>query len=85
MAPSTTNSRRVPAGERFRKEIEAAELAGGDRARMTLRLTLGDVSQLKRDSALALTDISYADGVMRFLGVLVEAGGVSASELVSEA
>ena len=83
MAPPTT-SRRVSPSERFRKEIEAAEQAGGDRAQMTLKLTLGDVSLLKRDSTLAVTDISYANGVMRFLGVLVQSGGVPASELVAD-
>ncbi|HWE47643.1 MAG TPA: hypothetical protein VG407_16605 [Caulobacteraceae bacterium] len=49
---------------------------------MTLRLTHGDASLLKRDGNVALADISFIDGVMRYLGVKVEAGGVKASELV---
>jgi len=84
-APTMAAGRRPSPGERFRKEIEAAELAGGDRDRMTLRLTLGDASLLKRDRTLAVTDISYADGAMRFLGVRVEPGGVATSALVADA
>lgn len=48
---------------------------------MTLHLTLRDVSLLSRDPAVPVTDISYANGVMRFLGVRIEKGGVAASAL----
>ena len=48
---------------------------------MLLRLTFGDVSQLKRDTSLAVEDISFAGGVMRFLGVRIEQGGVVESVL----
>ena len=48
---------------------------------MLLRLTFGDVSQLKRDASLALEDVSFAGGVMRFLGVQIEQGGVVESVL----
>jgi hypothetical protein len=67
----------------FRTQIERAEAVGAKRQAMTLRLTHGDVSQLKRDRGLAVEDISFADGVMRFLGVKVEEGGVIVSELVT--
>jgi hypothetical protein len=48
---------------------------------MTLRLTLTDVSKLKRDESLAVADISFSGGEMWFLGVRVEAGGVPVSLL----
>jgi hypothetical protein len=51
---------------------------------MTLRLTLNDVTQLRRDRSLALADISYAGGVMRYLGVRVEQGGVPQSVLTRQ-
>ena len=50
---------------------------------MTLRLTYGDASLLKRDRALGVSDISFAGGSMRVLGVRVEEGGVPESELVT--
>ncbi|MBL8552633.1 MAG: hypothetical protein JNL41_00035 [Phenylobacterium sp.] len=73
--------RRKPPGPRFRTEIEAAEAEGVARENMVLRLTLADVTQLKRDRELPVTDISFADGVMRYLGVRVEQGGVAESVL----
>jgi hypothetical protein len=80
--PSTpTPSRRVSPSIRFRSEIEKADAAGVAREDMTLRLTLGDVSQLQRDASLAVSDISFTDGVMRFLEVKVEQGGVVVSAL----
>ena len=66
---------------RFRREIEAAEADGVDRAEMILRLTLSDASHLRRDSALPVSDISFAGGTMRFLGVVVEPGGIAESTL----
>jgi hypothetical protein len=48
---------------------------------MVLRLTLTDVSKLKRDTSLAVADISFSSGAMRFLGVRVEEGGVAESVL----
>ncbi|WP_041373576.1 hypothetical protein [Phenylobacterium zucineum] len=65
----------------FRRQIEAAEAEGVSRGSMTLRLTLSDVSHLKRDRALAVSDISFSDGEMRFLDVKVEQGGVAESTL----
>lgn len=69
MKPATP--RRGTAGEHFRNEIEKAEADGFAREVMALRLTYGDVSQLKRDPALPISDISFVDGVMRYLGVRV--------------
>lgn len=66
---------------RFRKQIEAALTEGVAREAMVLRLTLRDVHLMTRDPATPLADISYADGEMRFLGVLVAKGGVEASRL----
>jgi len=48
---------------------------------MLLRLTFGDVNQLKRDTSLAVDDISFAGRIMRFLGVRIEQGGVAESVL----
>jgi hypothetical protein len=72
-------------GHVFRKQIEAALASGAAVEDMTLRLTLGDVHKLKRDTSLALSDISFAGGVMRFLGVKIEQGGVAASALEVDA
>lgn len=74
-------ARRAPPAIHFRGEIEKAEAAGFTREDLLLRLTLTDVSKLKRDTSLAVTDISFFDGAMRFLGVRVEAGGVAESIL----
>ena len=72
---------RGPASTVFRAAIEKAVLEGVDRDDMTLRLTLRDVSDLKRDRNIAVEDISFAGGVMRFLGVKVTPGGVESSSL----
>jgi hypothetical protein len=66
----------------FRQAIAAALAEGVLADDLTLRLTLTDASKFKRDRTLALDDISFAGGRMRFLGVTVEEGGVTASELV---
>ncbi|MDB5447664.1 MAG: hypothetical protein JWQ97_2981 [Phenylobacterium sp.] len=71
----------MAASAHFRGEIEKAEAAGVAREDMTLRLTLSDVNQLRRDGTLAVADISFTGGVMRYLGVKVEQGGVPASVL----
>jgi hypothetical protein len=68
---------------RFRRAIEAAEAGGVARTDMKLKLTLGDASRLRRDKSLPVADISFAGGVMRFLGVAIEEGGVAASSLDS--
>ena len=76
-----TPARRGPPARAFRKQIEAAEAEGVDRADMTLRLTLNDATALKRDRELPIADLSFAGGVMRFLGVKIEQGGVPESVL----
>ena len=68
-------------GDHFRREIEAAKAEGVAPDDMTLRLTLGDVHKIKRDRGIAVDDISFAGGVMRYLGVKIEQGGVDASAL----
>jgi hypothetical protein len=67
--------------ETFRKAIEKATEEGYGLDDMLLRLTHGDASELKRDKTLAVTDISFAGGVMRFLGVKVAPGGITTSRL----
>lgn len=82
MKSSTQPKRRGSPAKHFQAQIEKAEAGGQAREQMTLRLTLGDASLIKRDSTLAVSDISFADGIMRFLGVRIEEGGVTESELV---
>ena len=65
----------------FRAAIDQAERDGIAKADMTLRLTLRDEAELKRDPAIAIDEISFAGGEMRFLGVKVAPGGVTASSL----
>ena len=68
-------------GGLFRKQIESAKAEGVAPDDMTLRLTLGDVHKIKRDRGIAVDDISFAGGVMRYLGVKIEQGGVASSAL----
>ena len=81
-APPVTSTRRLAAALRFRKEIEEAVAEGAEPEEMTLELTLSDVSLLKRDPNVAVSEISFSDGVMRFLGVRIQEGGVAESRLV---
>ncbi len=67
--------------ETFRKAIEAAETAGTARDDMTLRLTLRDASNIRRDNRIAVEDLSFKNGEMRLLQVKVVTGGVDASTL----
>ena len=80
--PSAPNLR--PA-ERFSREILAAVAGGASPDELTLRLTLMDASKIKRDPQIALSDVSFGNGGMRYLGVRVLEGGVRASELVEGA
>ena len=82
MESSARPVRRGSPAASFRTQIEKAEAEGCSRSDMTLRLTLGDASLLKRDPALAVTDIGFVDQTMRFLGVVIEEGGVTQSQLV---
>jgi hypothetical protein len=82
MRSSTKPSGRSSPAEHFRAEIEQAVVEGVAREDMKLRLTLGDASLLKRDPRIAVSDISFVGGSMRFLGVSIQEGGVARSELV---
>lgn len=78
--PPPLRARESP-DRRFRGQIEAAVAAGADPDQMVLHLTLADVKQMTRDPSTPVADISFANGVMRFLGVRVEKGGVPVSTL----
>jgi hypothetical protein len=82
-APNATRPSMPPQApaDLFRDQIEAAVAEGVAPEDMTLKLTLGDTHKLKRDPKVALADISFAGGVMRYLGVKVEQGGVPESTL----
>lgn len=73
--------KRASAALYFRAEIEKAEAEGSLRESMSLHLTLSDVDALKRDRSLPISDISFAGGTMRYLGVPIVQGGVSTSIL----
>ncbi|WP_304168471.1 hypothetical protein [Phenylobacterium aquaticum] len=64
----------------LRKEIEAARAEGVNLEAFVVRLTPRDDSALKRDPEIPVTDISFANGEMRFLGVRVLKGAVSCLE-----
>jgi hypothetical protein len=81
MPMKAATSGRAAASVHFRTEIEKAESQGVAREDMTLHLTLNDVNQLRRDQSLPVADLSFAGGVMRYLGVKVEQGGVPESML----
>jgi len=80
-AQSSTPRPAGPPALRFRTQIDAAVADGAHLTDMTLRLTLTDLTKLKRDRAVPVSDISFKDGVMRYLGVKVEHGGVTESVL----
>jgi hypothetical protein len=73
--------RRGTAAEEARLAIEQADEDGVNRDAMTLRMTLRDVSELKRDPKVPMADISYGPDGMRYLGVAVDQGGVTQSTL----
>ena len=80
---SVSSSSRQAVAEIFRREIEARTAEGAKPESLILRLTNSDAHRLKRDPAVPLVDIAFKDGVMRFLGVEVTAGGVETSTLES--
>jgi hypothetical protein len=73
--------RRGTSAEEARLLIEAADADGVKRAAMTLRMTLRDVSELKRDPKVPMADIAYGPDGMTYLGVAVDQGGVTQSTL----
>jgi len=80
-AQSRPARRRGTAAEEARLAIEQAEQDGVKRDAMTLRMTLRDASELKRDPKVPMDDISYRDGGMTYLGVAVDQGGVTVTSL----
>lgn len=83
MAKSPTPAPKPPRSPdvRFRPQIAAALAEGSTTDDLILRLTLNDASRLSRDRDIPVADISFTDGVMRYLGVRVEKGGVPESIL----
>ncbi|MFC3077087.1 hypothetical protein ACFODL_03180 [Phenylobacterium terrae] len=86
--PPAQSARSAPAPRKrgtvaahFREAIGKALEEGAGQDDMTLRLTLSDFSELKRDGSVAVEDISFKGGEMRYLGVKVTGGGVDASRL----
>jgi len=79
--PPKPARRRGSAAEEARLAIEQADAEGVAREAMTLRMTLRDVSELKRDPKVPMADISYGPDGMRYLGVAVDQGGVTQSTL----
>jgi hypothetical protein len=67
---------------RFKSAIEQAILDGASPTDLLLRLTRRDASKLKRDPGIAIADISFADGQMRYLGVRVAEDDVASSALI---
>jgi len=80
--PPPPNTPPLPPGLKFRAAIEQAKADGLEPSSLMLRLTLADVSRLKRDRAIPAAEISFSDGEMRYLGVKVVEGDVSTSALV---
>jgi hypothetical protein len=74
----TTQAVRI---KQLRQWIAAAELEGHAAGDMLLRLTCGDAAALKRHPDVAVHEISFAMGEMRFIGVRVQEGSVTTSTL----
>jgi hypothetical protein len=65
------NAPRPTVAARFRAEIEQAAAEGVAADDLSLHMTPGESEQLKRDRNVAVADISFTGGVMRYLGVKV--------------
>ncbi len=85
MKPAPHVPRRPTVAFRFRAEIQQAASQGVSLDQMALHLTLGDAELLKRDRAVPVADISFADGVMTYLGVKILKGDVSVLNLQATA
>jgi hypothetical protein len=73
---------RPPVAQRMREAILKAAVDGvADDDEMVLRMTIGDMELLKRDRNVAVEDISFADGEMRFLGVRIVRGNIATSRV----
>jgi hypothetical protein len=66
----------------FREWIAAAESDGHAASDLLLRLTARDAAALKRNSDVAVNEISFVMGEMRFLGVKVQEGGVEEASVL---
>ena len=80
--PPPPPQKALPPAQRFKVEIDKLTEEGAAPADLLLRLTRGDAAKLRRDPAVSLDDLSFADGEMRYLGVKVSEGGTDASVLV---
>lgn len=78
-SPSKPAGRGSPAN-RFRGAIDEAVAKGAGLDELLLRLTLTDANRLLRDRETP-GDIRFEEGIMRFLGVKVQQGGVEVSVL----
>lgn len=67
----------------FANLVNKAVADGADPATLALRLTLRDESEMKRNRIIAVSDISFAGGQMRFLGVRVLKSQSLHSDLLS--
>lgn len=76
--PPHTDAERI---QLLRDWIGAAGHDGAASADFVLRLTLRDGSALKRHPSVRPHEITFASGVMHFLGVRVVEGGVADSML----
>ena len=65
----------------LRNAIAEAGDSGSDLSAMTLHLTHRDAALLKRSPTVAMEEISFVGGEMRFLGVKVDVGQVTVSAL----
>jgi hypothetical protein len=72
---------RPSVADQFRAAIDRATADGAPLEDLVLILTLGDADKLKRDREVAVSDISFAAGDMRYLGVKVVQGGAKISAL----
>ncbi|HEY9218441.1 MAG TPA: hypothetical protein VIO94_10360 [Phenylobacterium sp.] len=73
--------RRGTVATHFGAAIATAVEEGTPEGDMTLKLTLSDFADLKRDQTIPVADISFRGGEMRFRGVKVTGGGVETSHL----
>jgi hypothetical protein len=83
MSPRVTPVKIRNPVEDIRAVIAEAEARGVKRKNMLLRLTHRDASVLKRSPAVADAEVSFEGGGMSFLGIAVEVGNVTVSELVA--
>lgn len=68
----------------IRKWIAKADERGVPRSDMVLHLSNGDMSGLRRSPDVLTAEISFADGVMRFLDIEVVAAPVGAASSLEE-